>query len=192
MNHIEANTMLGRSGLLGALLAAAVASTALAQTDPYAMAHRSAANQLGMLEYCQAQGFVGADAIGAEHDAIALLPASPVRTEDAEALGRQGSLAAPNGTTMSIASMAGAQNTTVAAICRQMGSATVQMAAALKQGGTAGAMPGMPPGMPAMPTGMPSGMPAGMPSGMPAGMPGFPAGMPTLGSMPSVPGAPAR
>ena len=172
--------MLGRSGLIGVLLAAAAALPAFAQADPYAMAHLSAANQLGMLEYCQAQGFVGADAVGAEQGAMALLPASSVQTEDAEALGKQGMLAAPNGAKMSVASMASAQHTTVAAVCQQMGSAIIQTEAALKQNGKAGMMPG---GMPMMP---------GMPAGMPTGMPGFSAGMPTLQGMPTVPGAAPR
>ena len=87
---------------LPALIALAVAGPARAQSDPYAMAHTASPNQLGVMEYCQGRGDVGPDAVAAQRSAIARLPASTVSTEAAEALGKQGTLTIPNGTTMTL------------------------------------------------------------------------------------------
>ena len=142
---------------------------ALAQTDQIAMAHTVAANQLGLLQYCQGQGDVDASAVEAERSMIGRMPPSAAPTDAAEALGRKGTLSA-NGTTMTLASMAGSHNTTVSALCKQMGSSAVQASSAYQQNGAA--MNGMP----------------SLPGGMT--MPQMPGGMPSLGSLPGIPGAP--
>lgn len=144
-----------------------VAGPALAQTDQMAMMRAAAANQVGVMEYCQGRGDVSADAVTAQRAALAHLPGGGAGAEagPAEALGRQGTLAAPNGTQMTLDSVASAHGTTVAALCKQMGDSAVQSATAMQQSGAAGGAMGMP----AMPNGM--AMPT-MPNGM--AMPGAP------------------
>jgi hypothetical protein len=147
----------------------AIGAPALAQTDTIAMGRIAAANQLGVLEYCQANGDVGPDAVSAEKDVISHMPASAVSTESAEAIGKQGTLAAPNGQQMTLASIATKQDSTVPAMCKQLGSSAVQASAMYKQNGmSAGGIPSMQsmPQMPAMPGGMPTM--GTMPSGAPA------------------------
>ncbi len=103
---------------------------------------------------------------------MARLPAAQgaAPTDDAESLGKQGTISI-NGSTMTLAGMASSHNTTVSAICKQMGSSAVQAAAAFAQQGSMPTMPSMPGGMPKMPN---------MPS------------MGSMGSMPSMPGVPAH
>ena len=155
---------------------------ASAQTDPTVMMKQAAANQLGLLEYCQAQGALDDKPVTAQRAIMAQIPASQtaVPTDQAEALGKQGSLSI-NGTTMTLASAAATHNTTIDAMCKQIGGAVVQASAMLQQQqqqqGGAMTMQGVPGGMPSAPSGMPT-MPA-----MPA-MPSVPGGMPTM------PGAP--
>ena len=142
-----------RLAAIAAFATVSVAAPALAQNDPYAAAHSAAANELGVMEYCQGRGDVGADAVTAQRSAIARLPASSANNDADEALGKQGTLAVPNGTNMTLDSMASAHGTTISDLCKKMGSAAIQSAAAYQQNG-------MPPGgmampkMPAMPNGM--------------------------------------
>ena len=144
--------MLIRVAALAAFAACTVAP-ALAQTDPTAMGHAMSANQLGVMEYCQGRGDVGADAVAAQRSALTRLPPSTANNDADEALGKQGTLLVPNGTNMTLDSIASAHGTTVSAMCKQMGSSALQTANAFKQNGmTPGAM-GMPK-MPAMPNGM--------------------------------------
>ncbi len=132
-----------------------VAGSALTQADAYAIAHAAAANQLGVLEYCQGRGDVGPDAVAAQRSAMARLPASTMSNDADEALGKQGMLEAPNGAKMTLDSVTSAHGSTVSALCKQMGSSAVQSAAARQTGMLPGgmAMPAMPNGMvmPAMP-----------------------------------------
>jgi hypothetical protein len=93
-------------------------------------------------------------------NAIAWLPASTVSNKADEALGKQGTLSAPNGTRVTIDSVASHDGSSVSVPCKQMGSAAVQFAASLQQNGMAPigmAMPGMPIDtvMPAMPGAQP-------------------------------------
>ena len=152
------------------VVALCCAGPALAQTDFVGMARVAAANQLGVLEYCQGRGDVGADAVGVQRGAIARLPASSVPTDAAEALGREGTLSAPNGARITLADMASTHNTTIAALCKQMGS-SAQQAGAYPQGAMA---PGTMPAIPQMPQML--------------GMPAMP-GVPSMQGMPAVPGA---
>lgn len=144
-----------RLAMSSAFLAITLAAPAFAQSDPMAMAHTAAANQLGILEYCQSKGAVGDDAIAAQKDVIGHLAASSTDTSAAEQTGKQGSLATMNGQTMTLDSVASGQHTTVPDLCKQLGVSAIRSSAIYKQTGT-GAMPGMPAGMPAMPSGMPA------------------------------------
>ncbi len=157
---------------LAALAFVSTARLAQAQGDPYATAHAAAANQLGVMEYCQGRGDVGPDAVAAQRGAIARLPASTTPNDAAEALGKQGTLSAPNGTRTTLDSLASAHGSTVSALCKQMGSAAVQSAAMVPQ-------TGMAPGGVAMPA-LPNGM------AMPA-MPAIPGGMTMPSATPNVP-----
>lgn len=158
--------MIHRFAALGLLASAICAAPAMAQTDP--MARTAAANELGVLEYCQGQGHVDQTAVTAQRATLARLPASAgaAPTDAAEALGKQGTISA-NGNTVTLAGFASSHNTTVDALCKQMASSVTQSAAALQSV----------PGMPAMPGGMPT-------------MPVMPGGMPTMLAMPGVPAAP--
>ena len=174
--------MPARLASLAALVAVSTTGLAQAQGDPYAMAHAAAANQLGVMEYCQGRGDVGTEAVAAQRGAMARLPGPAGGNEADEALGRQGTLAAPNGTRTTLDSLASAHGSTVSALCKQMGSAAAQSAAMVQQNGMAAggmAVPGRP-AMPAMPT---------LPSGMT--MPTLPSGMTMPGAVPgAVPAAP--
>lgn len=131
---------------------------ALAQTDMTMMARNGAANELGVLEFCQDRGSIDGSAVAAQKQVLAKMPAGGP-TDAAEATGRSGKLVAPNGTTTSISDMADKGNTTVASLCTQMASgvkAAVVNNPAMSM--TPGTMPAMPQGMPAMPA-MPSAPP---------------------------------
>ncbi len=160
--------MLFRMTILAAAVIPLGSVAALAQSDPMKMLHLAAANQLGLIEYCQSHGWVDSATVDAQKKISAGLP--PITDSsgisDAEDEGKQGTLAV-NGNQMKLADAATSKGTTVQAICTQIGS-TVKTAANNVQ-----AMPTMPSGMPAMPSGMPA-MPNGMPA-MPNGMPAMPA-----------------
>ncbi len=143
--------MLNKLPVFVAAALAILSSRANAQADAMAMGRQSAANQIGIMEYCQTNGFADADAVAAQRSAFARLPPAPVGsppTDSAETLGRTGTLSI-NGTKHTLASMAGNQNMTVSAVCGQMAANAKQVAASMAS------MPAMPSGMPSMP-----GMPA--------------------------------
>ena len=165
--------MQNRLGPLVLLFAFAAASPGQAQSDAFAAAHVASANQLGILEYCQSRGDVGDDAVSAQKSAMTHLPASTISTDAAENLGKQGTLSAPNGASMTLASIASTHNTTVSALCKQMGGSAIQSAATYAQvGRQTGGMPSM--------------------SAMPS-MPKLPSmsGMPAMGNMPAMPAVPS-
>ena len=147
-----------RASIASALIGIVFAVPAFAQGDPMVAAHAAAANQLGILEYCQSKGAVGDDAIAAQKDVITHLPASTIDTTAAESVGKSGTLAIPNGQTMTLDSVASGQHSTVPDVCKQLGASALRSSAMYKQMGSSG-VPGMPSGMPAMPGGMPSGIP---------------------------------
>lgn len=77
-------------------------------------------NQLGVLEFCRAQGSVGADVVELQHRALRLLP--PVQVDglaDAEALGKRGVVSFA-GSQTELAVAATSQGTTVDAMCKKM------------------------------------------------------------------------
>ena len=147
---------MNRLRIAGAALAAAcTAAPALAQTDMMGMARQMAANQLGVLEYCQAKGYTDQSAITAQKGVIGQLPVSTDSTLALENTGKQGTISA-NGTSVTIASMAKSHNTTEAALCQQMAQNTTQMAAMRKNMGTMPMAPGNMPtanGLPTVPGG---------------------------------------
>lgn len=143
--------MIKRTLSVTVLASSLLSLPALAQTDTTTMIRNSAANQLGVLEYCQSQGAIDGSAIAAQKQVMTRLPAGGP-SDAAEATGRAGSLASPNGTNVTLASMATKGNTTVAALCQQIASSVKQAVAnnpAMSL--SPGAMPTMPGGMPAMP-----------------------------------------
>lgn len=117
--------------LLAALALCATASLAQAQMpampgggqqDMARTMHLAAHNQLGVLEYCKAQGNVGQDVVDIQRRMMGLLPPMQVAgLDDAEALGKKG-IVSFGGSQTSLADAAKAQNTTVEAMCKQMGS----------------------------------------------------------------------
>lgn len=121
-----------RGWVLGTLVAAALlaAADASAQTAPadaplpglsdaqkkqlYDAAH----NQLGVLEFCAGQNFVGADVVELQRRAIAVLPTPPDVSGGAEAerAGQLGIVMA-SGQTLTLETAAKSRNTTIAALC---------------------------------------------------------------------------
>ena len=159
-------------GLLIVAAAACAAAPALAQTDMMGMARQSAANQLGVLEYCQAKGYTNQAAVAAQKSAIAQLPVSTESTLASENTGKQGTISA-NGTSFTLAGMAKTHNTTVSALCQQMAQNTSQMAAMRQRMGSMPMAPSNMPtanGMPTVPGGTtPGGIQMqGMPATPPA------------------------
>ena len=151
------------------------AAPALAQTDQIGMTRQMAANQLGVLEYCQAKGYTDQSAVAAQKATIAQLPVSTESTLASENTGKQGTISA-NGTSFTLVSMAKEHNTSVSALCQQMAQNIAQVAAMRQRMGT---MPMAPGGMPAV-NGMPA-MPGGTtPGGIQMqGMPAMPATPPS-------------
>ncbi len=99
------------------------------QQDMLRMMHLAARNQLGVLEFCQGQGSVGQDVVDQQRKLMALLPAAQVDgLDEAEANGKRG-IVVFAGSQTSLADAAQAQNTTVEAMCKQMG-ALIQAQAA--------------------------------------------------------------
>jgi hypothetical protein len=158
-----------RTIFLTSLLVPLSAITATAQTtDPTQIAHLSAANQLGILEYCQGEGYTDQSAVDAEKKSISMLPASsgPPDTSslaDAESTGKRGSFLL-NGNKTPLTKIADGKNTTVKSLCAQMGTATKNAVA--NMGSMNNGMPAMPNGM-QMPS-VPNGMQMPSMSGMPA------------------------
>ena len=150
------------------------AGAAIAQADPLGQARQSAYNQVGIMEYCHSKGYADDAAVSSQRATLARLPPGPVTPDltAAEATGKGGAIASPNGTKTTLSEMASKTNTTEAALCGRMVDSAKQVNSSMTANGLSGGMPAMPPGMPAMPT-MPtmSGMPSM--SGMPA-MPGAP------------------
>ncbi len=148
---------------------------AFGQTDPMGMARIAAANQVGVMEYCQGRGWADQAAVDAQRSSLSGLPpaADTSGMASAEATGKAGSLL-NNGTAMPLSAMANQTQTTVAALCGKL-SDSAKMVAEQRR-----SMPQMPPGML---QGMPPGMPS-LPNGMT--MPAMPNGM----TMPGMPKAP--
>ncbi len=124
---------------LGILLIAVLpVAPCLAQADTTSIGRSAAANELGVLEYCQARGQGDGSAIAAQKSAILRFPADSGSTDDAEALGKQGVLLGADGNNVPMSELASRGNTTESALCRRM-AADIKRAAA---SGPAMSMPG--------------------------------------------------
>lgn len=118
----------------------AFAAPALAQTttpppagqqEMMVMMHRGARNQLGVLEYCQTQGFIGADVVALQQKMLGMLPPAQVTgLDEAEAAGKRGVVQFA-GNEVAIVDAAKARNTTPEAMCKQMGEMLQSQAAQL-------------------------------------------------------------
>lgn len=120
----------------GAVLAQAPATPApgAPPSDPQAMAkmlHLATHNQLGVLEFCQASGSVGPDVVAIQRKIMTLLPPAQVDgLAEAEASGKKG-IVMFGGTQMQLTDAAKNQNTTVDAMCKQIGAMLTAQAANL-------------------------------------------------------------
>ena len=84
--------------------------------------HLAARNQLGIIEYCQSQGSVGADVVALQKRMLGMLPPAQVDGLDAaEDAGKKGMVQFA-GNSVDIKDAAKAQNTTPDAMCKQIGS----------------------------------------------------------------------
>jgi len=103
------------------------------QQDMIRMVHQAAHNQLGILEYCQAQGSVGADMVTLQERALGVLPPAQVDgLNEAEAAGKRG-VVQFGGSEVQLTDAAKAQNTTVDAMCKQIASLLQTQASQLPQ-----------------------------------------------------------
>ena len=106
-------------------------ASAEAQQEALRIMHRAGRNQLGVLEYCRAQGSVGEDIVALQRRLLGLLPATQVEgLDEAEATGRRG-IVDFNGNQIVLADAARTQNTTPDAMCKQMASVLQAQAAQL-------------------------------------------------------------
>jgi len=121
---------LGCRVLLAAML---VWGTAHAQLSPAAKMSQVAANQLGILEYCQLHGQASAAAVRAEREAMDGAPAPALSTVRAEQLGRLGYSVAPDGQQIPVSQMAAQQGTTVPALCQDLARASLTFEAEIQQ-----------------------------------------------------------
>ncbi|SIS54530.1 pore-forming ESAT-6 family protein [Paracoccus saliphilus] len=102
-------------------------------TDP-AVAYEAARNQLGILKFCEAQGFTGAEAVAAQEKMVGMLPEGDTEAgATAEQKGGEGMVAA-GGAEISLEDAASQQDTTVEAQCQQIEAAVNQVAAQLPEG----------------------------------------------------------
>ena len=121
-----------------ALGVALIAPAALAQTEApaagamdAAATYEAARNQLGILKYCQTQGFAGTEAVTAQEQLVGMLPAGNAEAgAAAEEKGSQGTVSI-GGTEVALADAASRQGTTVEAQCQQIEAAVKQVASQL-------------------------------------------------------------
>ncbi|CAM3338887.1 pore-forming ESAT-6 family protein [Paracoccus nototheniae] len=119
----------------------AQAATPEAAPDAPAMApadtettYQAARNQLGILQYCQEQGFSGAEAIEAQSQLIAMLPAGDETAgAAAEEKGAEG-MVAVGGNELSLADAVAGQGATVESTCQQIEAAVNEIAPTLPAG----------------------------------------------------------
>ncbi|VDC24513.1 pore-forming ESAT-6 family protein [Pseudogemmobacter humi] len=120
-----------RKFLALAAVSTALAAPALAQDLDDTLA--AARNQLGLLEYCQAEGHIDGTAVETQAGLLAQLPPATdaEKVDAAYEKGKAGTLSAM-GIEQNLADAATTQNTSVAEICTQM---AVALAAAAAQTG---------------------------------------------------------
>lgn len=90
------------------------------QQDMMATVQRAAHNQLGVLQYCQAQGAVGDDVVALQRRLLGMLPPAQVDgLDEAEAAGKAGTVEFA-GSKVALADAARSQNSTPDAMCKRM------------------------------------------------------------------------
>lgn len=101
--------------------------------DP-AATYEAARNQLGILQFCNDQGFSGTEAVEAQAQLVALLPEGDAAAGDAaEAKGAQGTVALGE-TELTLAEAVEARGSTVEATCQQIEAAVNEIAPSLPAG----------------------------------------------------------
>lgn len=101
--------------------------------DP-AATYEAARNQLGILQYCNDQGFSGPEAVEAQAQLVALLPeGDPAVGETAELKGAEGTVALGD-TELTLAEAVEARGSTVEATCQQIEAAVNEIAPSLPAG----------------------------------------------------------
>lgn len=116
--------------------AAAPAQAAPAQTAPAdpGTTYEAARNQLGILQYCQEQGFTGAEAVEAQGKLVGLLQGGDEAVGSAaEEKGAQGTVSV-GGTEVSLADAVEERGSTVEATCQQIEAAVNEIAPTLPAG----------------------------------------------------------
>ncbi|MGV3693293.1 MAG: pore-forming ESAT-6 family protein [Paracoccus marcusii] len=116
--------------------AAAPAQDAPAQTAPAdpGTTYEAARNQLGILQYCQEQGFTGAEAVEAQGKLVGLLQGGDEAVGSAaEEKGAQGTVSV-GGTEVSLADAVEERGSTVEATCKQIEAAVNEIAPTLPAG----------------------------------------------------------
>ena len=116
--------------------AAAPAQDAPAQTAPAdpGTTYEAARNQLGILQYCQEQGFTGAEAVEAQGKLVGLLQGGDEAVGSAaEEKGAQGTVSV-GGTEVSLADAVEERGSTVEATCQQIEAAGNEIAPTLPAG----------------------------------------------------------
>ncbi len=102
--------------------------------DPTA-AYEAARNQLGILKYCNEQGFSGTEAVAAQQQMIGMLPeGDATKGTTAEERGAEGTVSI-GGNEIALADAAEQQGTTVEAQCKLIEAAVNQVAAQLPAAG---------------------------------------------------------
>ena len=100
--------------------------------DPAAI-YESARNQLGIIKFCNSQGFAGDEAVAAQEKMLGMLPAGDAAAGDAaEQKGAEGTVSAA-GQEVSFEEAATQQGTTVEAQCQQLEAAVNEVAAQLPE-----------------------------------------------------------
>lgn len=106
----------------------------LAQEPDAETTYQAARNQLGILQYCQQEGFTGPEAVAAQGQLIGLLPAgNEAAGTTAEAKGAEGMVAVGEAE-LSLAQAAENQGSTVEATCQQIEAAVNEVAPTLPAG----------------------------------------------------------
>ena len=99
---------------------------AIAETDP-AAAYEAARNQLGILKYCQAQGFTDGQAVAVQERVLGMIEQGDAAAGDeAEAKGAEGVVSAM-GAEVTLTDSAEQQGTTPEAQCQQIAGLVTQM-----------------------------------------------------------------
>ena len=101
--------------------------------DP-AAAYEAARNKLGILKYCQNQGFAGAEAVAAQEKLVGMLPEGDTQAgATAEQKGSQGTVSLGE-TEIALSDAASQQGTTVESQCQRIEAAVNQVASQLPAG----------------------------------------------------------